>query len=160
MFPTFSGSSRRPRQVNLSGQITNPFAANGWGPPTSASGTQKTIQNAQQERQLRHQERERLIASKKIQRTWRGHKTRRELADSRRRTWDDAEIRPRDSSRLVEQAKLLVAFFSSRRQDDLGRLANLSQRIYNAGYESFLRAPDARPLITRLAGITLDALKV
>ena len=88
MFQTFSGNSRRPRQVNLSGQNTKPFAA-GWNP--SASGTQTTVAHAQQERQFRQQERERFNASKRIQRTWRGHKTRRELADLRRKVWDDSE---------------------------------------------------------------------
>jgi ubiquitin-protein ligase E3 C len=157
MFQTFSGSSRRPRQVNLSGQNMNPFAANSWTP--SASGTQKTVANAQQERQLRQQERERLNASKQIQRTWRGHKTRRELADSRRKVWDEAEGSEGDRSRLVGQSQLLVAFFTSRRRDDIGRLGSLSQRISYAGYESFLSRQDVQPQIGRLAHITLDALK-
>src|SRR6266852_5903960 len=122
MFQTFSGSSRRPRQVNLSGQNLNPFAASSWTP--AASGTQKTVANAQQERQQRQQEREKLNATKRIQKTWRGHKVRRELADSLRDAWDKAEAERSGSdsgTALAEQLRLLVAFFSARRNDDLQR---------------------------------------
>jgi hypothetical protein len=89
MFQSFSGSSRRPRQVNLSGQDLNPFAASSWAP--TASGTQKTLAAAQQERQQRQLERERQSATRRIQRIWRGHKARRDLADLRRAIWDHIE---------------------------------------------------------------------
>jgi len=161
MFQTFSGSSRRPRQVNLSGQNLNPFAASSWSP--SASGTQKTVANAQQEREQRRQERERLNASKRIQRIWRGHRSRRQLADSRRALWDEIETTSCQSSievLLVEQAKLLVAFFSPRRQDDVGRLANLSSKIAALGYQDFLGLKDVQPLLARLANVTLEALQM
>jgi ubiquitin-protein ligase E3 C len=161
MFQTFSGSSRRPRQVNLSGQNLNPFAASSWSP--SASGTQKTVANAQQERELRRQERERLNASKQIQRTWRGHRSRRELADSRRALWDDIETNSGQSGSevvLVEQAMLLVAFFSPRRRDDVGRLASLSSRIATLGYQDFLALKDMQPLLARLANVSLEALQM
>lgn len=161
MFQTFSGSSRRPRQVNLSGQNTNPFAASSFSP--SALGIQKTVANAQQERQLRQQERERLNASKRIQRTWRGHRVRRELANSRRKIWDDIETSARSSSgddtALLEQLRLLIYFFSSRRKDDIERLEVLSQRIYTVGYGGFLQNQDVQLLITRLAAVTLEALE-
>jgi ubiquitin-protein ligase E3 C len=161
MFQTFSGSSRRPRQVNLSGQNLNPFASSSWSP--SASGTQKTVANAQQEREQRRQERERLNASKRIQRTWRGHRSRRELADSRRAEWDEIETKSGQSSTevvLVEQAKLLVALFSPRRRDDVGRLASLSSRIAALGYRNFLGLKDVQPLLGRLANVTLEALQM
>lgn len=161
MFQTFSGSSRRPRQVNLSGQNLNPFAASSWTP--SASGTQKTVANAQQERQQRQQERERLNASKRIQRTWRGHRSRRQLADSRRAVWDDVETQGVHSETdvvLVEQAKLLVAFFSPRRRDDIGRLTSLSSRISVLGYQDFLALEEVQPLLVRLANVTLEALQM
>jgi ubiquitin-protein ligase E3 C len=160
MFQTFSGSSRRPRQVNLSGQNSNPFAASTWSP--SASGTQKTVANAQQERQQRQQERERLNASKRIQRTWRGHKVRRELADARRKAWDETSTTQQTSGTeaiLAEQLRLIVTFFSQRRRDDLDRLANLSQRISHVGYEAFLARPDIQSKLPRLAGITLETLR-
>lgn len=159
MFQTFTGSSRRPRQVNLSGQNLNPFAAGSWTP--AASGTQQTVANAQQERQQRQQEREKLNATKRIQRTWRGHKVRRDLGDSRRNAWDKAEAGQAVSgsgTALAEQLRLLVAFFSTRRHDDLERLEILSQRIASEGYESFLSCQDIQPLIARLANVTLEAL--
>lgn len=161
MFQTFSGSSRRPRQVNLSGQNINPFAASSWTP--AASGTQQTVANAQQERQQRQQERERLNASRRIQRIWRGHKARRELADSRRTVWDETEAaRPgsEPDSALTGQLRLLVAFFSARRHDDLERLINLSQRIALVGYESFLLRQDIQSQIIPVANVTLNALQV
>lgn len=158
MFQTFSGSSRRPRQVNLSGQNVNPFATNPFAP--SASGTQKTVAHAQQERQQRQRERERLNASKRIQRVWRGHKTRRELAESRRELWDGVQAQGfAQSSVSVEQVRLLVPFFSSRRTDDLERLTKLSSRIANLGYEAFLAREDVQPLLVQLALVTVEALE-
>ncbi|KAH7342765.1 hypothetical protein BKA65DRAFT_552383 [Rhexocercosporidium sp. MPI-PUGE-AT-0058] len=161
MFQTFSGSSRRPRQVNLSGQNTNPFAQNSRTPV--ASGTQKTVAQAQQERLQRQQERERLNASKRIQRIWRGHKARRDLADSRRRTWDELAAREHASNtawRLIQQLQLLVAFFSPRRPDDLGRLSSLSSGISCLGYQTFLACSEIQPQLGQLAKVTLEGLRV
>jgi ubiquitin-protein ligase E3 C len=161
MFQTFSGSSKRARQVNLSGQNANPFAATGWG--GSASGTRKTVANAQQERQQRQQERDRLNAAKRIQRTWRGHKAREELADSRRKVWDEAnealETSPDPSELVVKQVQLIVTFFNRRHKDDIERLVALGQRISNFGYEGFLSLPRIHPQLLRLASTTLDALQ-
>ena len=94
MFPTFTGSSRPKRQVNLSGRTTNPFA----GIPTprqqaSPQNTQNALAHAQQERLLRQQERERPPAAKRIQRVWRGHSARKALQRSRRIEWDAEEGR-------------------------------------------------------------------
>ncbi|KAE8450884.1 hypothetical protein EG329_005324 [Mollisiaceae sp. DMI_Dod_QoI] len=158
MFPTFSGSSRRPRQVNLSGQNVNPFATNPFAP--SASGAQKTVAHAQQERQQRQRERERVNASKRIQRVWRGHKTRKELADSRRTIWDSIQAEgSREGSVSVEQVRLLVTFFNTRERDDLERLMNLSSKIANLGYENFLARKDIQPLLAQLAEVTVGALQ-
>lgn len=160
MFQTFSGSSRRPRQVNLSGQNLNPFAASSWSP--SASGTQQTVANAQQERQQRQQERERTNASKRIQRTWRGHKVRRDLAESRRTHWD-AEVADSgpDITRpcLIQQTRLLVSFLSPKRPDDVRRLIYLSQRMSEVGYGSFLARQDIELHIAPLSRVTLAALQ-
>jgi ubiquitin-protein ligase E3 C len=158
MFQTFSGSSRRPRQVNLSGQNTNPFAASSWTP--TASGTQQTVAHAQQERQQRQQERQRLNATKQIQRTWRGHKVRRELADLRRAGWDKVEAKDCSSEcGVTEQLRLLVLFFTARKRDDLERLERLSQRMSSVGYDVFLSRVETQPWIASLANITLAALK-
>lgn len=158
MFQTFSGSSRRPRQVNLSGQNINPFAPNASSP--SATGTQKTVAHAQQERLQRQRERERLNASKKIQRVWRGHKVRRELAESRRALWDSIQAgESADASWCVEQVRLLVSFFNSRRRDDLERLISMSTNIATFGFEIFLARQDVQPLLAQLAQIAVRALQ-
>ncbi|KAG0648937.1 HECT-type E3 ubiquitin transferase [Hyphodiscus hymeniophilus] len=159
MFQTFSGNSRRPRQVNLSGQNVNPFAASTWTP--TASGTQQTVANAQQERLRRQQDRDKLNATKRLQRTWRGHKVRSDLADSRRDAWDRTQAGGSGSeATLAEQLRILVAFFSARRPADLKRLEDLSQTIGPMRWESFLRRQDIQPRIPRLAQITLEALQV
>lgn len=158
MFQTFSGSSRRPRQVNLSGQNANPFAATSWSP--SAPGAQQTVAHAQQERLQRQQERERLNASKQIQRVWRGHKVRTELADSRRRLWDERNTKQQSSEAiLAEQLQLIITFFNPRRRDDRDRLVNLSQRISHAGFETFLARPNIQTQLARLGNIALEALQ-
>lgn len=163
MFQTFSGSSRRPRQVNLSGQNPNPFAANSWKP--AGSGTEQTVANAEKERHRRQQERERLNASKRIQRVWRGHKTRKEVANSRRTAWDELD-RDRDHSGddnaglLVQQSQLLLTFFSAKRGDDIARLINLASRVSSTGFELFVRRQAIQPQLIRLAHITLQALQV
>ncbi|KAJ5042822.1 uncharacterized protein L3040_004215 [Drepanopeziza brunnea f. sp. 'multigermtubi'] len=160
MFQTFSGSSRRPRQVNLSGQNTNPFAPNSRNP--AASGTQKTVAQAAQERLQRQQERDRLNASKKIQRIWRGHRARSDLADSRRRIWDELARKddlPDPHSRLIQQLQLLVVFYSPRREDDIERLSSLSLGISAFGYEAFLACPEIQPQLVRLANATLEGLQ-
>ena len=80
MFPSFTGNARSRRQVNLSGRTNNPFAS-----------TQNALAQAQQERILRQQERERPPAATRIQRTWRGHKGRREARARWRQEWDHKE---------------------------------------------------------------------
>ena len=161
MFQTFSGSSRRPRQVNLSGQNTNPFAASSWTP--SASGTQQTVANAQQERLQRQQERERLNASKRIQRTWRGHRVRHNLAESRRVLFDETDVADAGSARagvgLVQKTRLLIAFFNRRRKDDINRLIDLSERISAFGYGPFLAHQDIERQVAPLSQVTLAALQ-
>jgi len=92
MFQTFTGNSRRPRQVNLSGRNSNPFAAIS-GAPTSRAplNSQDAIAHAQQERRARQQERDRLQAAKTLQRTWRGHRSRKAVSTSYRQEWDSRE---------------------------------------------------------------------
>ena len=160
MFQTFSGNSKRARQVNLSGQNTNPFAAAGWG--GSASGTRQTVANAQQERQQRQQERDRANAAKRIQRTWRGHKSREELANARRQAWDEADGEPEASDPtelVVKQAQLIVAFFNRRHEEDIERLLVLCRMVSKYGHERFIKIPIIQSCVLRLASITIDALQ-
>lgn len=92
MFPSFTGSTRPRRQVNLSGRNNNPFAAI---PGSRTSSSPQTAQNAlaqaQHERILRQQERERPPAATKIQKTWRGHKERKQAKVLWRQEWDYRE---------------------------------------------------------------------
>ncbi|KAM3065848.1 ubiquitin-protein ligase (E3) [Clarireedia jacksonii] len=157
MFQTFSGNSRRPRQVNLSGQNANPFAASSWSP--SASGTQKAVAHAQQEREQRQREREQLNASKRIQRVWRGHRTRRELAEERRRTYDQMYSKGNEIE-LVQRIQLLLTFCNVRRTEDISRLTALSTEIQAHDSTSFLDREDIQPSLYRLATTTLSALTI
>lgn len=92
MFPSFTGSARPKRQVNLSGRNAKPFAAtSGIRQPTSSNTGHNALAQAQQERLLRKQERERPPAAKKIQSAWRGFKCRKEMRNQWRREWDMKE---------------------------------------------------------------------
>lgn len=79
MFQTFTGSSRKPRQVNLGGPKNNPFA--------KASA----LQNAQQERENRQRERDRLKAARILQNLWRGRISRQRTRDQWRQEFDSTE---------------------------------------------------------------------
>lgn len=160
MFQSFTGNSRRPRQVNLSGQNKNPFAATGWG--LTASGPHATVAAAQQERFHRHQERARLNAAKIIQRIWRGHKARRDLADGRRQAWDNLEDRIAKESPspaiLPDELRLLLSFFSPCKQQDIQRLAIFGNRVLQQNDPGYFSRYDVQPRLLRLTQISLDAL--
>lgn len=153
MFQSFTGNSRRPRQVNLSGRSTNPFAAFPGGSPgrqtPHASNPQSAVAIAQQERIQRQREREKQNASRVIQRVWRGHRSRKSIYGVWRTEWDANERRMLDvmevtvdvdtplhawtSSRrpapyatadqCLAQLRLLVQFVSARNHEDVLRLA-------------------------------------
>ncbi|KAM0320477.1 hypothetical protein ACHAO8_000489 [Botrytis cinerea] len=161
MFQTFSGSSRRPRQVNLSGQTPNPFAAGTWSSPASASGAQKTVAHAQQEREQRQRERERLNASKKIQRVWRGHRSRVELADARRQQYKAAYSScegEHDALVPLEQLKLLMAFCNPERDDDVAQLTELGRKFVHSKNTGLMSQAEYQPYLLKLAKLTLSAL--
>ncbi|KAI1827354.1 hypothetical protein F4861DRAFT_493858 [Xylaria intraflava] len=124
MFQTFSGSSRRPRNVDLSGQrSTNPWAT-AWTP--TQSGASKTVAQAQAERERRQREREELAAAKRLQKVWRGHRDRRQLRDLRRQEYDALyrhPILPQNAHQRIQPAfALLLAYFIPTRSDDQQRL--------------------------------------
>lgn len=161
MFQTFSGSSRRPRQVNLSGQNANPFATSTWNP--AGSGTQQTVANAERERQQRQQERDRLSATKRIQRVWRGHSVRKHVADKRRAEWDEldkSQIHSGGDLVLVQQSQILLTFFTSKRKGDVARLVRLGSKILDRGLEQFVKMQEIQPQLLRLANVILEALYV
>jgi ubiquitin-protein ligase E3 C len=144
MHQTFTGASRRPRQVNLSGRptVSNPFA--------QPSAGHNALHNAQQEREKRQRERDRQNAASLIQRSWRGHRTRKDLALEHRQSWDEKELRSAEpgtspapercrpystESEAYSQLSLLLRFHDkSNRQDTLriqlflARLALLSRQ--------------------------------
>lgn len=122
MFATFTGNSRRPRNVNLSGQAGNPFTNTSWT-PSSASNPNRAVAEAQANREKRHAERERLKAAKDIQRTWRAHKTRLSVCESHRQSFDGLYKSDLLSPyRLPRAFPLLLSFFTVRRSDDIQRL--------------------------------------
>ncbi|KAI0403292.1 hypothetical protein F4802DRAFT_315072 [Xylaria palmicola] len=125
MFPTFSGSSRRPRNVDLSGQRnTNPWAASSRTP--TQSGASKAVAQAQAERERRQREREELAAAKRLQKVWRGHRDRRWLQDLRRHEYDalyENPLSPQRARQRIKQAfPLLLAVLEPSRPDDQQRL--------------------------------------
>ncbi|GAB7363815.1 hypothetical protein MBLNU230_g4381t1 [Neophaeotheca triangularis] len=125
MYQTFSGSGRRPRQVNLSGRSSNPFAST-----STAGNPQSAIASAQQDREKRQQQRERLQASSRIQRAWRGHSSRRRTFHLWRAIWDEQEEQtatgdgtystPDES--LVALDRLLLFYSPRSDQKDIERL--------------------------------------
>ncbi|KAJ5084699.1 hypothetical protein NUU61_009278 [Penicillium alfredii] len=92
MFHSFTGDARRPRQVNLRGRTTNPFAAFPSNSPSRqtphATNPQSAVAIAQQERALRQEERDRQAASRLIQRVWRGYHNRKGTYQIFRLEWD------------------------------------------------------------------------
>jgi ubiquitin-protein ligase E3 C len=124
MYQSFTGQSRRPRQVNLSGRPSNPFAA-----ASQNAGPQSTIASAQHERLQRQLQRERIQASGRIQRVWRGHRARRRAFQSWREIWDAAEEQPcsdgvyASAEESLSQLNRLLLFYSPNKEpSDIKRL--------------------------------------
>ena len=185
MFPTFTGSSRPKRQVNLSGRTSNPFA----GIPTprqqsSPQNTQNALAHAQQERLLRQQERERPPAARKIQRVWRGHSARKALQRSRRTVWDAEEerdiarnlnfgaigldqgvlsnARPYESDdTLLHRFQMLTLFISTSKDQDILRMAYFIARLLNTQKLRLIEHAWGTPLhlYMRLTSFVVEALE-
>ena len=179
MFPTFTGNSRRSRQVNLSGRVAN-------GPATRAAttpGMQNAMAHAHQERLARQQERDRQNAARQLQRVWRGYCARKQLQTHYRSLWDLAHRNPqapppdqtevdqindtmaRPSSTqpeadLQDELDLLLRFVVFSDVEDLHRLNEFAVRFLNARQrESWpLTNPSWRRLAFRLATHLLSAL--
>jgi ubiquitin-protein ligase E3 C len=134
MFTSFTGNTRRPRNVNLSGRKTNPF---GNTPTGTGAGSQAALDRAQQDRAQRQRERDTLNAAKRIQRLWRGHAARQRVCDGLRRRWDDAEGGARGASpapayqseeEALAQLHQLLRFASARNEDDVRRIQHYGTR--------------------------------
>lgn len=136
MFPSFTGSARPKRQVNLSGRNSNPFATQGSRAPQAPQTAQNALAQAQQERLSRQQERERPPAATKIQKAWRGYRVRNDLARERRRRWDTQEQRDQASgsgSHYIEEGECLSQLnllnsFSTSHGQDVSRLHSFAQK--------------------------------
>ncbi|KAL7622401.1 ubiquitin-protein ligase (E3) [Parahypoxylon ruwenzoriense] len=135
MFHTFTGTSRRPRNVNLSGQKnTNPWATPGWSP--SGSGASKTVAQAQAERERRQRERDELNAAKKLQRVWRGHRERQGFKQICREEYDALYYGAPDhdpSRRITSAFPLLLALFDPTEPGDQRRLLLFVQDLASLG---------------------------
>lgn len=120
--------------MNMSGQKNlNPFAATSWT-PSAASTASKTVADAQAERRQRQQERDRLRAAESIQRTWRGHRVRRNLKDGRRKAFDELyqDGLPSSSGRRADEAlHLVVTTLDPSRPDDRSRLQLFAEDLQN-----------------------------
>ncbi|TRX90850.1 hypothetical protein FHL15_008254 [Xylaria flabelliformis] len=156
MFPTFSGSSRRPRHVDLSGQRnTNPWASSSWTP--AQSGASKTVAQAQAERERRQRERDELAATKRLQKVWRGHRDRQQLRDLRRQEYDALYRHPLVPQTVRERIKqafpLLRAVLVPSRPDDQLRLD-----LFISDLLSISPAPSSSIDLTLLSPVAWDRL--
>ena len=160
MFSTFTGNSRRPRNVNLSGQAGNPFANTSWSPAAVSNAT-KTVSDAQAEREKRQVERQRLRAAAIVQRVWRGYKARTALAERRRAAFDDMYSSASNravSERLLPAFGMLLAFFSARRADDIQRVFFFSNDWEKAGLDQTASASLHPTRLQRFVEILVKSL--
>ena len=163
MFPNFTGSSRK-RNVNLGGHKSNNAFT---GTSRSSLGASKTaVANAQAERQHRQQERDRLKAAQRLQRSWRGHKVRREVRAARRQQLDQlyghdpASHSPRDAlSRSIQALPLLMAIYQSSTAEDHQRLRWVAQDLVDTNFGAFTSGAIPSIRLSRLAGILITALE-
>ena len=161
MYQTFSGTARRPRQVNLSGRPSNPFAsANG-----SPGGAQQAIASAQQDRVHRQQQRERLQASCRIQKVWRGHSSRRKTFKIWRQIWDAQEETAKGTystaAESLRQLRRLVLFYNPREDaTDLSRLAWYGTRQVATSERIPCLGPPWPVAYAKLQRACLNALKI
>ncbi|KAF2830557.1 E3 ubiquitin-protein ligase NEDD4 [Ophiobolus disseminans] len=123
MFTTFSGSTRRPRNVNLGGRKTNPF-----GSPSTGTGSQAALDRAQQDRAQRQRERDTLNAAKRIQRVWRGHASREQVADALRTSWDAEGESTKSEEEALARLQRLLRFASTRNEGDVRRIQRYGTR--------------------------------
>ncbi|KAF2690314.1 hypothetical protein K458DRAFT_328646 [Lentithecium fluviatile CBS 122367] len=131
MFSNFSGSTKRPRNVNLGGRKTHAFGSAG-----SGAGSQAALDRAQQDRIQRQREREELKAAGTIQKVWRGHSSRQKLAGLLRQEWDTVEtshtaetVAPYGSEdEALAQLQRLVRFVNTRNQEDVRRIRHYVSR--------------------------------
>ncbi|KAK3381627.1 hypothetical protein B0H63DRAFT_396945 [Podospora didyma] len=158
MFPTFTGNSRRARNVNLSGQrTTNPFTST-WAPATNV-GASKTVAHAQAERQQRQHERDRLKAAQRIQKTWRGHRVRQGLKAARRQKLDQLYNTLDPELRIAQALPLLLAVYDAARPDDRPRLLWVAEDLLKSEFDVFISQQIHCTRLNKLARILITTLE-
>jgi ubiquitin-protein ligase E3 C len=161
-FSTFSGTSRKTRNVNLSGQRnTNPWAASTWS-PASNSGASKTVAQAQAEREKRHRERQELGATKRLQRVWRGHRSRQLARQTHRHDFDalyTSSVSLGPLGRVKQSFPLLLALFDSANHDDQLRLDTFVRDLTSLGQDYEQAITSGLTTWDRLAQLLVRALE-
>jgi ubiquitin-protein ligase E3 C len=163
MFPNFTGSSRRTRNVNLSGQrAVNPFTNPSWT-SSSPAGASKTVAHAQAERQQRQRERERLQATLRIQRLWRAHQVRRRLRTSRRQLLDQLYAVEESDEGLLQRSvtalPLLLAVYQGSEPGDRERLRWVAQDLVRTDFGAFTTGAVPPPRMNKLVKVLIAALE-
>ncbi|KAL7899669.1 hypothetical protein HDV64DRAFT_246883 [Trichoderma sp. TUCIM 5745] len=162
MFSTFTGSSRRPRNVNLSGQASNPFSNTSWS-PSAASNATKTVSDAQAEREKRQTERRRLKAASQIQKTWRGYRSRSTLREQRRNDFDLVYRSLSDSDayqRLYVSFPLFLSFFSTAHAGDMQRLFFFINDCNNVTLQQLCEASHHTSRLSKVMVILVQSLDI
>ncbi|KAK2737700.1 hypothetical protein FQN57_007448 [Myotisia sp. PD_48] len=175
MYTSFMGGSRRPRNVNLSNRSGNPLSGSAKRQHPSSHGSQSTIAIAQQERQERQLERDRLTASRLIQRVWRGHISRTLTRSLWRNEWDLVEHERRtghqlgpeaegtlysDLSVCIKQLRLLLQFINIHDLQDVARLGYFSKclQVTLEGTQSLSPKKGWVTALPQLMMVALDVL--
>ncbi len=128
MYQSFTGQTRRARQINLSGRPSNPFAS---AASSTGSGSQSAVASAEADRQRRQRQRAELKATARIQRLWRGHRARRRTFAAWRQIWDELEETDSvkqhggayaSAEESLQQLRRLLLFFRAKESGDRKRL--------------------------------------
>jgi ubiquitin-protein ligase E3 C len=174
---SFLGTSKRPRQVNLSGRTTtNPFAVAATSRHTSSIPSDQTLALAHEERLKRQKDREKSNAARIIQRSWRGYSARHKVKETYREIWDHssdrnntwspgswndaAQARPYASSEeFLDDARLLIHFFDQKNEEDIRRLLWLAKRAINSSSFQYDTSSSTLYIVSKLFDAILTALK-
>ncbi len=161
MFPTFTGNSRKARNVNLSGQrTTNPFTSTSWSPGSSL-GASKTVEQAKAERQQRQLERARQAAVSRIQRIWLGYRLRKSLRSSRLQILESlySDSTKHDAEqRSIQAFPLLMSLYSAARPEDSKWLLIVVDDLVKTDFAAFTSGAIEAPRMGHLASLIVATL--
>ncbi len=163
MFGTFTGSSKRPRKVDLSGQRRdNPFNGSSWS-PSGQPGPSKSVEDANKQREERQRQRDRLRATLRLQKVWRGQQARNSLRKTRRLALDavysdDSMLEPRE--RLLRAVPLILALFQASHPADVSRLTVVAQDLLDTKFSCFQSKAIHPTRLKKLTSILVTALEM